>query len=104
MGLSLEQQFVKTEATADDVLMVLSTLWKCSSTIRFMPRTRVAFHCAVLLCAIGGFRMNVVMGLKYRQLELAFVRMNGAVRLVGTVTLRQNKRKKAAIRRTQDEM
>lgn len=94
---------MKREATSDDVLLVLSTLWKRSSDIKIMPRTRVAFHGALLLAAIRGFRISVVAEVVYQQVKLALVRVHGTARLVATITLQQNKRQELTIKKSQDE-
>ncbi|KAF3766355.1 hypothetical protein M406DRAFT_330180 [Cryphonectria parasitica EP155] len=66
-GLSLTQTFEKREATSDDVLLILSTLWGRSRDIILEPRLRISFHGILLLSAMGGFRIGVVKDLKYRQ-------------------------------------
>lgn len=80
-------------------MLIISTLWKRAADIQFCPRLRVAFHSALLLCAIGGFRMGVVQGIKYKQVQLAFIRANekGKIHLVATITLYQNKRQQNKI-------
>ena len=104
MDLTHHQQFIKREATSDDVLLVLSMVWKRSPNINIAPRTRVAFHGVLLLAAIGGFRMSVVAEVAYRQVELALVRVHGVARLVASITLQQNKRQELTIRKGQDEL
>ncbi|KAI3400990.1 hypothetical protein diail_1198 [Diaporthe ilicicola] len=67
MGLTREQTFVKKEATAEDIALVLRTLWTRAEDIPCDPVTRVSFHNTLLLGAIGGFRPGVLENLKYRQ-------------------------------------
>lgn len=85
------------------MLLILSTLWGRSQDIILEPRLRVSFHGVLLLSAMGGFRIGVVKDLKYRQVQLAFVRTGGKMQLVATITLRQNKKRKFIIRGAQDE-
>lgn len=103
-GLKHEQLFVKKEATAEDILLILSTLWKRGSSIRITPRTRASFHSAVLIAAVGGFRMGVVTELTYRQVQFAIIRVQGTPQLIATLTLKQNKRQENTIRSSQDEL
>lgn len=105
LGLSLEQAFEKVETTAEDVLVVLETLWRRSSDIDTKARSRVAFHSIVLTGAIGGFRPGTLMNLPYRQVRLAIVRNKYSptqTSLVATITIVQNKRRTKAIRRSQN--
>lgn len=50
-GLTRHQMFEKRQATAEDIILILSTLWK---------RAADAFHSVLILCAISGFRIGVV--------------------------------------------
>lgn len=104
--LTREQTFEKRQATTEDITLILSTLWKRAKDIRFSPRLRVAFHSALLLCAMAGFRMGVVQGLKYKQVQMAFARQNDSekLHLVATITLEQNKRRKNKNEKTQAGM
>ena len=52
--LSREQLFAKVAATAEDVTLVLNTLWTQADVICCDADKRLAFHTMVLLGAIGG--------------------------------------------------
>ncbi|KAG6353756.1 hypothetical protein INS49_005232 [Diaporthe citri] len=104
LGLEHQQLFDKREATAEDILLILKTLWERGSDIRCKPDVRVSFNAALVIAAIGGFRMGVVKDLEYRQVQLGFVRVNGRLEPVATISLLQNKRKENAIRKSQNEL
>lgn len=93
MNLSLEQGFVKREATSDDVLLIISTLWRRASDIHAEPSVRVAFHCALVLGAFGGFRTGLIENITYGQIEMALIRVQGSLRAVATITMTHNKMK-----------
>ena len=48
--------FQKVEATAEDVLVILRTLYERAGDLRIDAKTRISFHANVLLAAEGGFR------------------------------------------------
>lgn len=106
MGLTREQTFVKKEATAEDVALVLRTLWTRAEDIPCDPVTRVSFHNTLLLGAICGFRPGVLENLKYRQVTLEVVRdpTTQRNRIVATFIVRQNKQLTGAIRHDQSHM
>ncbi|KAH8751077.1 hypothetical protein F5883DRAFT_386752, partial [Diaporthe sp. PMI_573] len=106
MGLTREQTFVKKEATAEDVALVLRTLWTRAEDIPCDPVTRVSFHNTLLLGAICGFRPGVLENLKYRQVTLLVLRdpKTQRKRLVASFTIRQNKQRASAIRRDQSNV
>ncbi|KAA8624040.1 hypothetical protein SMACR_12725 [Sordaria macrospora] len=85
-NLSCKQTFEKTEATTDDVLLILSTLWERAVDIPCDPRhrdntpvlvtvrhNRAAFHTLVLIGSIG-FRPGTYENILYRQVKLLVVR------------------------------
>jgi hypothetical protein len=48
--------FQEVEATAEDVLMILRTLYDRAGDLGIDAKTRISFHANVLLAAEGGFR------------------------------------------------
>lgn len=48
--------FQKVEATAEDVLVILRTLYERAGDLGIDAKTRISFHANVLLAAEGGFR------------------------------------------------
>lgn len=48
--------FTKVKATADDVLVILRTLYERAADLGIDAKTRISFHANVLLAAEGGFR------------------------------------------------
>ncbi|KAH7633844.1 hypothetical protein B0T09DRAFT_334751 [Sordaria sp. MPI-SDFR-AT-0083] len=91
-NLSCRQTFEKTEATTDDVLLILSTLWERAADIPCAPRHRLAFHTLVLIGSIG-FRPGTYENMLYRQVKLLVVRDPDTKqsRLVAEITINQNK-------------
>lgn len=106
MGLVNEQSFVKREATPEDVVLLLQTLWNRAEHIPCNPLTRISFHNMILLAAIGGFRPGVLLNLKYSQIGLKLVLdpRTKTTRLVVDFTLFQNKQRATVIRRDQMHM
>ncbi|UKZ79054.1 hypothetical protein TrVFT333_006805 [Trichoderma virens FT-333] len=74
LGLSCEQGFVKSEMTAEDVIFCLDTVWTRAKDISCRPSIRLAFHCATLLGGIGGWRPGSLVNIRYKDIELAWVR------------------------------
>ncbi|KAL2289652.1 hypothetical protein FJTKL_01892 [Diaporthe vaccinii] len=106
MGLTREQTFVEKEATAEDIALVLRTLWTRAEDIPCDPVTQVSFHNTVLLGGICGFRPGVLENLKYRQVALLVLRdpRTQRKRIVASFTVRQNKQRTGAIRRDQSNV
>lgn len=104
VGLTLQQTFEKKEATVEDVLLVLKTLWERGRDIPADPRRRTAFHSIILIAALAGCRPDVMTIIKYKDVELALIRGSAGPVLVAKVTLTQNKRKEGRIRQAQDDM
>ncbi|KAL8307040.1 hypothetical protein RB593_005776 [Gaeumannomyces tritici] len=105
-GLTLKQTFTKTEITEQDVLLILTTLWTRANDISCDRRTRVAFHCVVLLASIGGFRPGALLDFSYSQIRLAVVRdpAGKAPKLVAWITIHHNKVRQDVIRRSQNDV
>lgn len=74
MKLSLGQSFEKKEATEQDVMLMLTTLWTRPQDIPCSPEVRAAFHTAVQLGAIGGWRPASLVQVKYRDVEIGWLR------------------------------
>ncbi|KAM7197986.1 Protein of unknown function (DUF3435) domain containing protein [Rhypophila sp. PSN 637] len=104
-NLNREQRAVKREATAEDIMMVLDTLWSRAADIPCEPRARVAFHSLVILSSLG-FREGVTINFCYKNVELQVVRGLGDVKstLFARLTLHQNKQRQKVIRRQQDHI
>src|SRR5438067_695808 len=72
-GLAQEAQllkelaFEKVEATADDVIVMLRTLWERAADLVIDAETRISFHANVLLFAMGGFRPGCLGKIRYIQ-------------------------------------
>lgn len=99
LGLTVNQTFEKVEATAEDIIVVLNTLWERAGDINCEPDTRLAFHAVLLTAGIGGFRPASMMRLPYRQVSLAVVRDPNdrtRTRLVATIVVKKNKKKRAS--------
>ncbi|CAJ2510239.1 Uu.00g061390.m01.CDS01 [Anthostomella pinea] len=73
MDLNRKQSFEKKEMTPEDIMVLLGTFWTQARHIPCLPQTRVAFHCAIFIAGIGGFRPGEVMNLKYRQVAFELV-------------------------------
>jgi hypothetical protein len=98
--------FVKKEATADDIALILQTLWRRAEDIPCKPITRLSFHAMLLLAATGGFRPGVVENVKYRQVSVQVVRhpKTQEKRLITSFTLQQNKQRPHAIKTSQKDV
>lgn len=101
MGLSLKQSFEKRETSSEDVIILLDVLWTRAADIKCTPDVRVAFHSAVLLAAIGGWRPACLLNIKYKDVQLGWVRHLNKTHLVADITIHQNKQNENRIERTQ---
>ncbi|KAI0399797.1 hypothetical protein F4802DRAFT_587765 [Xylaria palmicola] len=102
--LNREQSYKKTEMTANDVMVLLVTLWTQARHIPCEPLTRVSFHTAVLMAAIGGFRPGELLPLKYNQVRFELVqdpKDPSQTRLVVSIQIRHSKVAANTIQRTQ---
>lgn len=99
LGLSLKQKFVKKEATAEEVTLLVKMLWHRAADIPCEPRARIAFHNMLLLSGIGGFRSGVLFNMKFHQvgLDLVLHPATGERQLVTTFTIYQNKQQTKTI-------
>ena len=66
--------FTKREATAEDIIIILSTLWKYAEDIPCDPATRLTFHMCVIVAAIIGARSGTIFEVKYDDVSLTVVR------------------------------
>lgn len=100
LGLTRDQTFVKKEATAEDILLLISTLWQRAVDIPCEPELRIAFHNMLLLSGIAGFRPGVLCNIKYSQVQLDLViyPTSGEKQVVTTFTMHQNKQRTVGIR------
>ncbi|OCK91338.1 uncharacterized protein K441DRAFT_223485 [Cenococcum geophilum 1.58] len=62
LNLAITLTFEKIEATAEDVIVLLNTLWERADDIFCQPRTRLSFH-GTLLGGIGGLGKQLQDGL-----------------------------------------
>jgi len=74
LSLTVTLTFEKIEATAEDVIILLNTLWERADDISCQPRTRLCFYGTLLLGGIGGFRQATIRRLTYGDINLAVVR------------------------------
>ncbi|KAJ9131259.1 hypothetical protein NKR19_g9595 [Coniochaeta hoffmannii] len=95
LNLQIEPTYAKVEATAEDIIVVLLTLYHRAEDIPApTPITRISFHAALLISAAGGCRPGMVMGLKCKHFALSMVRDpkdKARTRIVVTVTIPRNK-------------
>lgn len=91
--------YKKVEMTPADLLLFLRTLWVRGDHIPCTPLVRVSFNGVITTLGIGGFRRNMVLGMKFAQVQLAVIRdpeRHTRPRLAVTITVFRNKLKRAA--------
>ena len=104
LGLTRRQQFVKKETTEEDLLLVLQTAWERASDILCKPSQRVSFSGNVILGGIGGWRYESLRRVKYKDIEVGWLRDPAdptKVRPVASVHVRHVKRHGDEIERDQ---
>jgi hypothetical protein len=104
--LTSEQQFVKFEATGEDILVVIDLFWRRAADIPCSPRQRVAFH-AGLLCLALGFRGGAILPMRYTQVQLELMLDEHSPcgrTLVASITVYQNKQRTDKVYDAQDHM
>ncbi|KAI8681927.1 C2H2-type domain-containing protein [Fusarium keratoplasticum] len=104
LGLTRRQQFVKKETTAEDLLLVLQTVWERASDIPCKPSQRVSFSGNVILGGIGGWRYESLRRVKYKDIEVGWLRDPAdptKVRPVASIHVRHVKRHEDEIERDQ---
>jgi hypothetical protein len=95
-GLAKEIIFKKREVTAEDVIIILRTLWERAAKLGIDIKTRITFHTNVLLSAIGGFRPGTLGRVRYRDILLSVLQdLLEATKLkhASTITIPRNKLK-----------
>ncbi|KAK3896336.1 hypothetical protein C8A05DRAFT_40171, partial [Staphylotrichum tortipilum] len=91
-----ELSFEKDETTADDLLMLLDTLWTRAKDVPCQPQYRVAVHWTLVLAGFG-FRPGSLMKFRYKHVRLLVVRdpESGQTTLAATITVTHDKRQMA---------
>ena len=95
-GLSKEIIFEKLEAIAEDIIIILCTLWERAAELGINMKTRIAFHANILLSAIGSFRPGTLGRVYYRDILLSVLRdLLDVTKLkhASTITIPRNKLK-----------
>jgi hypothetical protein len=94
LNLEINTLYVKVEATAADIIVLLLALYQRAEDIPASPLTRMSFHAAVLLGGTGGFRPGSLMNTLCRQYTLSVVRNpddRTQTRIVVTPNIGRNK-------------
>ncbi|KAK4099790.1 hypothetical protein N658DRAFT_487380 [Parathielavia hyrcaniae] len=99
-----ELTFEKVETTADDVLMLLDTLWTRAEDVPCKPQYRIALHWTLILAGLG-FRPGSLMRFCSKHVRLSVIRdlNNGRTTLAATINVTHDKRHKADPRRQEPE-
>ncbi|KAF2277290.1 uncharacterized protein EI97DRAFT_441364 [Westerdykella ornata] len=95
-GLSKEITFEKLEATAEDAIIILRTLWERAAELEIDMKMRIAFHANVLLSAMGGFQPSTLGKVRYRDILLSVMRNPADTKMLkhaSTITILRNKLK-----------
>ena len=66
--------YEKVSVTAADMLLVLRTLWVAADDIPCDPCVRHSMHGTTLIAALTGWRREMVLGVKFSNVQLAHVR------------------------------
>ncbi|KAM7189007.1 Protein of unknown function (DUF3435) domain containing protein [Rhypophila sp. PSN 637] len=74
LNLEINSLYVKVEATAADIIVILLALYQRAEDIPTTPLTRMSFHAAILLGCTGGFRPGSLMDTLCRQYTLSIIR------------------------------
>jgi hypothetical protein len=93
-GLTHELTAPKVEATSDDLLLLLDTLWTRAEDIPCSSRDRMALHSTLILAGIG-FRPGSIMQFLYNQVSLQVIRdleSPDRMTIAATVTVFHEKR------------
>ena len=100
MGLSTVPDYTTVELTAQDIGLILKTLWSRADDIPVQdPFQRVVFHALVILFSFG-FRQGMIIGMKYRDVISAIIRDpvdRKTKRPVTTFTIWRNKLRRNAL-------
>ncbi|KAF4448278.1 FluG domain-containing protein [Fusarium austroafricanum] len=104
LNLQLEQTFEKRAISTEDLLLILDTLWIEAVHIPCLPKIRLGFHTAVVLGGAGGWRPASLLGLTYRDVEIALMRHPkdwSKISLVARIRIHHVKQKEDEIKRDQ---
>ena len=104
MGLNLGQTFQKEGASRDDILTILTTIWKQADDIRCTPDDRLSFCMYVVEMGLGGWRPGELELKKYNRVKLAWVRDPvdpSITRTICWATVDHNKLRRLRIERDQ---
>jgi hypothetical protein len=88
--------FVKAETTAEDLLLLLDTLWTRSEDIPCRPQVRVSVHWTLVMAGFG-FRPGSLMNFLYKHVRLLVVRdpeNDNRTTLAADITVIHEKREK----------
>jgi hypothetical protein len=88
-------------------MLLLKILWLRAADIFCRPGDRAAFHSAVLMLALGGFRFGITFGMPYRNTQFLLVRNEKnrtKAQLVVIITIYQNKQRVNVLRKNQKHM
>ncbi|KAK3385769.1 hypothetical protein B0H63DRAFT_544223 [Podospora didyma] len=106
-NLTNQQKFEKHEAAAEDILLILNTIWYRADLIKTTPDMRLDFCIVLLLAGITSFRPGAITNVYYHQVEMAAVRDPAdpaQTKIIATITLTHNKRRAKALRKSQDHI
>ena len=92
--LTKENTFNKVEATTEDAVVVLRTLWERAAELGIDPESRLAFHANVLMSAMGGFRPGCLAKLRYKDVTITILRdplNHSRVKYAATISIYWNR-------------
>jgi hypothetical protein len=98
LGLIPVSLYQKVEATAEDMMLVLTTLWTRAEDIPLSPLKRVSVANAMIQMSTGGFRPRTIEDTNCRQYTISLVRDpkdETRIRPVVTHNMKRSKTKKA---------
>lgn len=90
----------KVEAAAEDVVLILETLWERADDIPCDNNTRIDFMGCLIIASLTGCRPGVLSRLTYSQFSLAYIRDpqdRNRIRLIASIDLERNKRRRATL-------
>jgi hypothetical protein len=86
--------FKKVEATDENIIVILRTLWERAADLRINPDLRITFYANVLLSAAGGFRPGYLRKILYKDFVLLILRDprdNLKMKHAATIVIKRNK-------------
>lgn len=99
-NLATDVMVEKVEATAEDVILILDTLWERADDIPCDDDVRLDFNAITVIAALTGCRPGVLGRLTFGQFRLAYVRDprdRSRIRLVASIELERNKQRRATL-------